>query len=262
MIGHTALKKPAILRALGLLGSAGPPPPVTPIAFLSSGAAASGLSSATPAYPADVASGQMLILFVVAKYITVAVAPPAGWTLLGSFTGGIMTGSGAGSGEGVVWAYYRIANGTETPGATINVGVSPAANCSHHKIFSFTKDASKTWSIAFTGGNMQVPATAWSVTGASWNVAANDFLVQCTFQNSYVTVSAQAMTMAGVTFGAATEQYDLGSTAGDDVRMIVSTHPVTAGGATGATTYTALVAGTTSPSSPTGATLMVRLRQV
>ena len=248
--------------ALGLYGAGDAPPPVlTPIAFVSAGTGTAGLVSSAPTLPAVVTPGEMLVLIVVAKYNTVAVAPPAGWTLLGSFTGGLLTGSGAGTGEGVVWAYYKIATGSDVGGAAVPVTISPAANCSYHRIFSFSKDPLGVWNIAFTGGNMQVPNTAWSVTGASWNVKAGDFLMQATMQNNYSATSAQAMTMAGITFGTAVEQNDIGSTAGDDVRMIVSTHPVTAGDATGTTTYTMTVAGTASPASPTGATLMIRLRQ-
>lgn len=231
------------------------------IANVSSGTGTAGTTSSSPTYPATVTAGEMLILVCVHKYSSAGISTPSGWTLLGSYTGGTGDGNGAGTGSGKVWIFYRIADGTED-GATLSVTISPTANCSYHRIFSFSKDGAKDWDIALQGGNMDTPATAWSITTGSWNVAAGDHLIAASFQNIAITDSAQACSMSGITFGTATELNDAGSTAGDDVRMIVSSHPVSSGSNTAALTYTMTVAGSVNPFSPAGATAVVRLREV
>lgn len=231
------------------------------IANVSSGTGASGLTSSSPTYPATVTAGEMLILVSVHKYSSAGVTTPSGWELLGSYTGGVGDGNGAGTGTEKVHIFYRIADGTED-GATLSLTISPAANCSYHRIFSFSKDPSKNWDIALEGGNMNTPATAWSVTTGSWNVASGDFLLAASAVSVYQTCGSQACSMSGITFGTMTELNDIGSTAGDDVRMVVSSHPVSSGTNTATLTYTMTVSGTVNPFSPAGPTAVVRLREV
>jgi hypothetical protein len=212
--------------------------------------------------PASVTANQLLVAAISNKYEASIPATPAGWTLVGRFGGGLGdSGTGAGTGRGNISIYYKIAVGNEGD-TTIPVSISPAADVAYGRIFSFSKASDKDWDFGIISGvDESAGNVQWSITTGSWNVKAGDLLIAASFMNVNTTASSEACAMTGITFGTMTELQDSGSTAGSDIRLVVSSHPITTGDATGTLTYT-YTAGASGSLAPAGVTAVLRLREV
>jgi hypothetical protein len=104
------------------------------IAYKSAGAGTSTETNGanlTPACPAVVAAGDILIAHIVVLDATSALSTPDGWTLLFG-----PSGLGTGTPTGRAWAYGRIADGTED-GATVNFGSLASTVGRLGRIYSF-----------------------------------------------------------------------------------------------------------------------------
>ena len=232
------------------------------IAFGSNGSAANGTATAAVPYPAVVAAGDLLILCIVNKYPTNGPATPAGWVAptRNQASGGSGT-SGVDKGSVYATVFLKIADGTETGNVNLS---APSGNVIRAVIDRYTKSADGTWDIACAVGSDNAGGTSWSAAGDVDPGLEPGDLVFClsAVNTDAATFTAEAVAAAGVTFGAAVERHDGGTANGDDISLVVSEHPVTAGTSSGVPTYT--MTGSTSPSgdAPAGATVFVRLREL
>jgi hypothetical protein len=231
------------------------------IAFGTAGAAATGTTPLSVAYPTSISAGDLLILFVANKYPTNGPSLPGGFFAPSGnqYSRGGGT-PGADTGDVYITVYLRIADGTETGSVSVTV---TGANTSIGRMFRYTKSATSTWGYACAGGSDNAAGTSWSVTaGSDPGVTANDMVVVGSgICGNTDTATAELITQTGVTFGAMVERQDSGSNTGDDISMWVTEHPVSSGTGSVAPVYTATVAGTGSATAA-GASLFLRLREI
>jgi MSHA biogenesis protein MshQ len=228
------------------------------IAFGTLGGSIAGSTSLAVPVPASIAAGDLLVMCISNKYPANGPATPAGWTLPSN--GQASGGSGsAGADTGTVYAtvFVKIADGTETTTTVTLTG----ANSSGAKMVRYTKTLS-TWDYVTVNGADNAGAGNWSVTaGADPGVASGDFIVTCSAINTDLyTYNTQAMSQTGITFGAAVERNEIGTTLGDDSHLVISEHPVTAGTSSAAPVYTMTASGSATDN-PAGATVILRLRE-
>ena len=226
--------------------------------YVASGGASSGTTSCTPAYPAELLAGDLLFLIVVNKYPLNAPTNPTGWTLGIQKSGGAGA-SGVDSGNVFITAYWKIADGTETGNQTINV---TSGNSTLARIFCFRAVENAAWDTpAFVSGESGTPGTAWSATmTAGVEMRFGDMIAAWSGQNTDAyTNSVERISHGSATFRNNTERTDNPATAGDDVRMVTSTHEVLSGNETAVSTYTMTAAGSDA-NSPAGATVLARIR--
>lgn len=234
---------------------------VPAIVYQTAGTPGSGTTSLTLAYPAVVASEDLLIAAIVSKHPPNAPATPAGWTLpTNGQTSGGSGASGVDTGSVNVTIFVKEADGTETGSLAISI---PSGNSAYGQLHRLSKAATQNWSYACASGANNTPGTAWSVTaGSNPGIAANDLIFTVSGSNTDAyTYSAQAITATGVTFAATSERRDTGSSTGNDLQFISTTTVVTAGTATAAPVFTMTASGTATDN-PAGATVLFRARQV
>lgn len=226
-----------------------------PVAFQSLGTVGIGSTSVTAGLPASLATGDGVLLRVMAKPDTVTIDTPTDWTLVVDVAGGGGTqGNGTGPSRQAVFWREKDAGWSTMPAVTVTGGNAAAAVAER-----WTKDTGSTWSLTAASGAYSGNGTAWSATlDVTMAGASGDMIsVGCSNQDDAPTWSAQGITATGATHGSVTERSDVVSTTtGQDVGGMVFTAAVTAGLATAP----AVVTATTSAASR-GTTAAVRLRQ-
>jgi hypothetical protein len=202
-----------------------------------------------PAYPAAVAAGDLLILLIGMKPTGISngsVPTPEGWTLIATASGG---GYGAvpaaDTGDTHVFAFYRIADGTETGSQSVRLVNN---NVTWAQIYRLT-NATMDWSVAGATGSDTTAGNVSITMGSDPGVTSGDFILGAMVIPTDVTTpaqfSAQNFTQTGVTFGARTEIIEPDSATGNDIGGFVVRAPVTAGTGSAAPVMTATAGGTT-----------------
>lgn len=234
------------------------------IAFgTASASAATGSTSLSVAYPASIAAGDLLLLFVCNKYPTNGPSTPSGWSTLtdGQGSGGAGA-SGIDTGSTYCTVFYRIADGSESGNVSVTI---TSGNSAVGVINRYTKAADKDWALAACqGADTAGGSTTYTFTGnVDPGLTAADFVVAAAAINSDTyTYSAQGITATGISaWGTVTERWDAGTTTGQDCKIVVSDHPVTTGTSSEAPVFTMTASGSAT-NSPAGAGVMVRLREV
>ncbi|MDP1665305.1 MAG: hypothetical protein Q8L79_09270 [Methylobacter sp.] len=197
------------------------------------------------------------------KYPTNGPATPSGWTLVANGQGSGGLGSAGGdSGQVYSTIFVKEALGTESGNLAVTV---TSANTSMARMFRYTKTAGTTWNYAATNGSDNSAGTTWSVTGAANpGITFGDVLIVGTSLNgNRVTNWTESVSATGATFGTTAERNDSNSNTGDDMALIVSEHSVTAGTASAAPVFTMTgSSGSANTNSPTGASVILRVREV
>lgn len=237
------------------------------VAFGSAGAVDTGVGTLIVPHPATVNAGDLLVLAVGNKYPPNGPATPAGWTLVtnGQVSGGLGP-EGANTGTVYATVFVKVADGTED-GTNLTVTLT-SANSSMGRMFRYTNAAGSGWEYAATNGSDNVTGVTWSVTGAADpGITSGDMLVVVSAINSNRFTSgweSESVSATGATFTTHTEQHDSTSVAGDNMALVVSDHTVTAGTASAAPVFTMTRTGTTTATTnaPTGASVILRIREV
>ncbi len=226
-----------------------------PVAFQSVGTVGVGSTSVTAGLPASLATGDGVLLRVLAKPDTATIVTPTDWTLIVDVAGGGGTqGNGTGPSRQAVFWREKDAGWSTMPAVTVTSGNASAAIAER-----WTKDTGAAWAVAAASGAYSGNGTAWS---AAMDVdpgliIGDGVSVGCSNQDDAPTWSAQAIAATGATFGSVTERSEaVSTTTGQDLGGMVFTAAVTAGPASAAATVT----GTASAASR-GTTALVRLRQ-
>ncbi|MCF7965298.1 MAG: hypothetical protein K9L79_07135 [Methylobacter tundripaludum] len=232
------------------------------VAYGASGSAATGSTSLSVSYPSGIAAGHLLVLVVGNKYPTNGPATPSGWTLVANGQGSGGLGS-AGGDRGTVYntVFVKEALGSESGNLSVTLS---SANSSMARMFRYTKASGATWSYAATNGSDNTAGTSWSVTGAANpGITSGDVLIVGSSVNgNRINSWTESISAAGATFGATTERNDTNSSTGDDMALVVSEHSVTGGTATAAPVYSMTGSGSASSYSPTGASVILRIREL
>lgn len=239
------------------------------IAFATAGPTLAGSTSLNLALPASIALGDILVISLGGKYpANPPDIPTAGgpWRTHPTFSGGAGA-SGVDSGQTMAMVLTRIVDqfflDLVTAGLT-NIPITiTGGNVWEGKICRYTKAGGTQWGVAVTGGSDSVADASWSVTmPVNIGLKSGDFAITISAINSdtaFGTLSGFTLTATGATIGTANRANTASST-GDDFIMHVREHAVTAGDASAPAVF-AMSATTPTATSPTGATLLLRLRE-
>lgn len=238
------------------------------ITYQSAGAfaySASGGTSVSPAYPASIAAGDLLLLVVGQKPSAAnggSCSTPAGWTPVASLTGagGYGTTLGADTGNTNLYAFAKVAVGGESGSLAVTVGTNGVCWA---RIMRVT-NPSGVWDVAGASGSDTSAGSVSVGFGADPGVTAGDLVIGAMCIPTDVTTpsqfSAQAFSQAGVTWGTVTEIGEADSATGNDIGGFLVHAPVSAGTGSAAPTMTATAGGTTT--NVRGPALFVRVREV
>ncbi|MCQ9178739.1 hypothetical protein KMT30_06775 [Streptomyces sp. IBSBF 2953] len=226
------------------------------ISYVAVGALSQAANTITPAYPAGATSGRLAILQVVSGHPNDSIpSTPSGWTLIESFSGG---GGSFGSGTGprrLTW-FARVLIGSDAaPTTTLPTGTGSLL-AGHIHVLS--RSAGTGWRWGSSSGEDTSSGTGFSVVAAaSLTWAVGDFaLIGYALPVSTASLTAEAVTATGITFGTVTERADDQVTSGNAGRFGAATGSVTAGSGTQAATLAATAAVAT-----TGVAGVLRVRE-
>jgi len=234
------------------------------IAHANSGTASSGgTNTITPAYPATPASGDLFVNLVICKYANRTINTVAGWTALGTTTGGAGTDGTTDEGQIKIAAFTAVSAGTES-GTISQTLTGGTANMAAARIARFTRSAGTGWLFGAnavasqnTGGSTSLSFTF----DADPGIQSGDAVVVCAALNADTySVASHALSAAGCTFDGGTELMDSGFADGSDARMLMVIFQCTAGTSTGVATYTGTASGSAT-NAPAGAATLLRLRE-
>jgi hypothetical protein len=236
------------------------------VAFGSAGAVVAGTTSLAVPHPAGIVAGDLLVLVVGNKFSpTHSPATPVGWTLVTNGQGSGGLGNTATNDAGPVYSTVFVKQALGGEAGNLTVTLTAGANASMGRMFRYTKAAGTIWDYAATNGSDILAGVAWSVTGAADpGIISGDVLVVASAINGNVVTSwaTESVSATGATFGVHTERQDSSTNNGRDMALVVSDHTVTAGVATAAPVFTMTGTGTPSANSPTGASVILRIREV
>jgi hypothetical protein len=235
------------------------------IARVSYGTLPAGTVSVATGRPAGGAVGDLLLLFVADKYNLPTA--PSGFTLLGQQSGGAGA-AGVDSGAAVATVFQRLRDGSEPATTTVLV---PTGNCllAYQELLtgSLVQAGTHVWDVVVSKGADNAPGVAWSVTGdVDPGIQAGDYVLAFSAINGNGPAavgwfSALALTTPGVTYGALADFGDAWTSNGDDMALRGVEAAATAGASSGPPVF-AMTASTSTGNQPTGATVIVRLREV
>jgi hypothetical protein len=228
------------------------------VAYVSVGTVGTGSTSATAGTPASLATGDGVLLHVVAKPDTATINTPAGWSLVSSVAGGGgTTGAAVGPTRQATFFREKDAGWTTVPAVSVTSGSACAAIAER-----WTKDPSKVWDLAgatSTYGSGGTTTNGAATMGSDPGIANGDGLsVLYSSMSVTPTWSAQNVTATGATIGSVTERSEaIETTTGNDVGGMVFTAMCTAG-----TSSAAPVTAATASAATRGTVSVNRLREI
>lgn len=230
------------------------------VTYISSGATSVTNSNPTPATPAH-NIGDMLLLVIGTKPDTAPATPPAGWTTLGTASGG--TGStGRSSGPVRVGVFYRIADGTSLDDVgSISIPNNSVSTAQIH-VFRMAS-ATSTWDFAGVGAaDTTANTTFTAVMPSNPGLTVGDALLAVGITPiAATTYTNETVSATGMTTVTLTEVAELGATASGNNQIggWVARGTVVTGTSTGNPTISSTASSSTSAAGPL---FLVRLREV
>jgi len=201
--------------------------------------------------PVGYATGNLFLMHVSSKYAYPDT--PSGWTLVNQVSGG----SGAsGEDSGTVYSsvYYRIATSTSETIPTVTLS---GGNSLLVRISAYAKTDGN-WSVTSTTGSQNSVTASWSVAmSTSPSITAGNWVVGTVSANGNDALYAstgESFTAPGLTMGTQNTRVNTGTASGNDVRLVITTHIVDSGTATGAGTFGLTFTGTLA-NGPAGAVI-------
>ena len=216
------------------------------ISYIAVGALSTHADTITPAYPAGATVGRLAVLQVVSAHTDDSIpSAPSGWTLIESL-GGTSGVFGVGTGPRRLTFFARVLLGSDaTPTTKIPSGTTGSLVAG--RIHVLSRSAGTGWRWASSTGEDTSSGTGFSaVTTTALTWAAGDFVILgYGLPLSTASLSAEAITATGITFGSVTEQSDDSITDGHDARMASATCSVSSGSGTQAPTVAATLSSAT-----------------
>ena len=228
-----------------------------PASYYGAGTVGSGgTTSVSVPYPAIVQAGDLLVAVVGNRPNANTPDNISGWTKVSATGGAGSEGAGTGTIRGTL--FYKIASGSESGNLTV---ACTSGTSMFGRMFRLTCISPYAWDVRTESGSDNSAGTSWSATAANDpGIAGNDILLCCSINSEDTARAAsEAVSATGVTFATMTELQDSGITTGNDLGMIVSLHPATAGPSSAAPVFTMTMSGTNAANSA-GVTWFVRVR--
>lgn len=226
------------------------------ISYFGAGTLAQAAASVTPAYPASTVAGQLAVLVVVSGNSTESTpATPSGWTLAATLSGGGGTW-GSGTGPRRLTFFVRVLGGGDAaPTTTIPSGTGSVIAGQIHVL---ARTAGTGWRWAATTGADTSSGTGFSAVCSdpmTWTTG-DTVLLGYAIPSGTASLTAEATSATGITYGTVTERTDTNLTTGNLGRYGVATQAVTAGTGTQAPTVAATLA-----AASTGVAGVLRVRE-
>jgi MSHA biogenesis protein MshQ len=223
------------------------------------GATADGTTSLSVAYPASIAAGEMLLLFIGSKFNTSSHSPPGDWNLLDTDVAGAGADSGSDTGTAVASVYWKIAAGTETGNITVSV---TSGNVAQAFICRYNRTAGSGWDLASTTARWTTDNTnPISVTfDDDPGITVDDVVAVFTALNANLSTNIASTTLAatGVTVFSPLLRRFTSTSTGGDMLVCLWDYEITLGSSSAAPTWQATKS--TNPQGE-GPVLLVRLRE-
>lgn len=213
------------------------------ISYIAVGALSEHTDTIAPAYPAGADAGRLAILQVVSARLTdTTPSTPSGWTLAGSASGG---GGVFGLDTGprrLTWFVRVLAGSDAVPTTAIASGDTGSLIAG--RIVVLSRSAGTGWRWATTFGEDATAGTGFSAlcTDARTWAVGDMAILGYGIRSDAGSLTAEAVTATGITFGTVTERADDAVTSGHDARLGIATGSVTAGSGTQAPTVAATLA--------------------
>lgn len=227
------------------------------ISYVDTGALATHADTITPAFPAGATAGRLAVLTVVSGHPDESIPTiPAGWTRAATVSGGGGT-FGAGTGPRRLTWFTRVLAGSDAaPSTRIPSGGSGSLIAGRITVLSRSAGTGWRWSVS-TGEDISADTSLSAAGSTALPWAAADFVILgYGIRSSTPTLSAEAITATGITFGAITERADDAVAVGNTARLAIATGAVSSGSATQAPTVAATLS-----ASHTGAAGVLRIRE-
>lgn len=227
------------------------------LSYVAAGTVATGTTSATPAAPSGIATGDLIVIAVGSKPDTAPVTQPSGWDLIGTAVGGTGSqGSGTGATRTTWFSRQRDATWSAMPSVAVSSGNAMWAQA----YIVRTSVAGGDYDTSMATGARTTASTSWSVPlGSNPGFTTGDLVLFTGVTTSgALTVSSESISATGATFGTKTEISEPKTTTGNDVGGFVAWCMVTAGNATANATVTATMSSSTGA---TGVSAAVRIRE-
>ncbi len=224
-------------------------------------------ASVCPAHPAGIADGDLLVTLIGMKPSVAnsgSVTTPSGWTAV---TGGSLTGAGgyggtlgADTGNTNVFAYYRVATGTEATERCFELTTNSVSWAQMYRFSNTTQG----WDLAGATGSDTTAGNVSITMSSNPGVTTGDHILGAmvipTDVSTPAQFSAENLTQTGVTFAAETEISEPDSANGNDIGGFVIRSSVTAGTGSAAPVMTATAGGTTT--NVRGPGVFIRIREL
>jgi hypothetical protein len=205
----------------------------------------------------SIVAGDLGVIIAYTSHSTDATpATPAGWTLAGSYSGGVGA-FGANSGVRRVTVFTRVMAGGDAAVSVIGAGYSESV------VAAYVVKAANgvTPTIAVVGGVDNTAGTAYSVATGAVDLDVDDIVLAATCINGYGATpsSLGSFALAGTIFSEVLPNGYYNYNAGNGMLMTNWASRVIAGAGNGAVTFN-LTFSATSGNTPAGATALLRIR--
>lgn len=221
-------------------------------------------SSRSYTLPTGIVAGDLIVIIAAHKPAvanTGDIGPVSGYTEVTPqvFGGGYGATLGADTGNTLISAWYRVADGSE---GTTRVVPFTGQNIAWVWGARLSNDTGQ-WSVAGATGQDTTAGSVSVTFSSNPGVTAGDYVIAALCIPTDVTTpsqfSAEAITQTGVTYGTVTEVAEPDSSGGNDIGGVIVRAPVSSGTGTAAPVLTATAGGTTT--NVRGPAVFVRIRQ-
>lgn len=226
------------------------------ISLTNTGTSATHTDTVTPAVPSP-AAGQLALLVVASGHsLDPTPSTPSGWSLVDSFSGGGGT-FGANAGPRRLTFFARELAGSDTAPTTA-IPSGSAGSVIAARIFTFTRTAGTGWRWTSAYGEDTASGTGFSAASSTaLTFAAGDYVwMSYAISHGSNSLTAEAISASGITFGTVTERTDTAVATGDGVTLTTASSTVSSGTGSHTPTVSATLA-----SASIGVAGVVRLRE-
>lgn len=250
-----------------LTGTVAVPPPEVfgDITFAGSGAIATSATNPAVDYPSGISAGDLLVLLVGQKPATAGtggITDPSGWgspVAASLAQGGYGATLGADTGDTNLWAYTKVATGSESGSLTVTMSDN---NVAWGQMYRLTSAVRSAWDVAGATGSDSSAGSVSVTFGSDPGITTEDYVLGALCIPTDVTTpsqfSAQAFSATGVTFGTVKEISEPDSATGNDIGGMLCRARVLSGTSSAAPVMTATAGGTTTNVRGPAAFLRVR----
>lgn len=215
------------------------------VSYGAKGTNGNGTTSISPTFPSGITAGQLLVAIVTIREASNSYALIAnpGWTGIGEI---FSTFGSVGADAGPIrsYAFFRVADGSESGSLTISV---PASTSAAGAVFRFSSSlgTAAEWNIEWASGEDTSSGTGYSVActphaprlTAGWIAPGDVLFVHAAKPSDSGSWASQSITSTGLTIGSSSEVLDYTTSFGNDL-SVCAWHATVSSGTQSSSTVT------------------------